>query len=207
MEGDNGTLTTALRPDFNLDLVLSAPWLYARRWLFRIDVLNSMAMELSLNLVAWELEAITRLIELKDISGIGHISEPLLVVPRKLLQPDDIDIAVIQRHLLQRGYADAQVQLQGDKPWRLYYGNTQSCLVSTILPASNDLHSMQKRVNDMLAKTAHELYEIIIVRDAATDAAVNDWLDAIIQSKTQKIQVVTVAGEGSQAALYNAGRP
>ncbi|MBK4726998.1 glycosyltransferase [Pantoea agglomerans] len=205
VEEGQGEVTTALRPDFNLDLVLSTPWRYARRWLFRLDAVNSMTMELSLNLIAWELEAITRLIELNDIAGIGHISEPLLVVPHILLQPDEIDIAVIQRHLEQRGYADGQVQVNGDKPWRLCYGETQSLMVSVIIPASNSLNDMQTVVDQMLINTSHELYEIIIVRDATTSAAVNAWLDSIVHSQTQKIPVVTLAGIGNDAAKYNAG--
>lgn len=205
VEEEDGTQTSALRPDFNLDLVLSTPWRYARRWLFRLDAVNSMTMELSLNLVAWELEAITRLIELKDIAGIGHISEPLLVVPGKLLQPDEIDIAVIQRHLQQRGYVDGQVQVNGHKPWRLSYGETQSLMVSVIIPARNDINNIQTVVDQMLRKTSHELYEIIIVRDATIGAGVNRWLDNIVHSHYQKIQVITLAGMGNDAARYNAG--
>lgn len=205
IEEENGTQVSALRPDFNLDLVLSTPWRYARRWLFRLDAVNSMTMELSLNLIAWELEAITRLIELKDIAGIGHISEPLLVVPQTLLQPDEIDIAVIQRHLQQRGYADGHVRVNGDKPWHLCYGETQSLMVSVIIPASNSLNDMQTVVDRMLVNTSHELYEIIIVRDSATDASVNSWLDTIVAANIAKIQVSTIAGIGNDAAKYNAG--
>lgn len=205
IEEASGERGTALRPDFNLDLVLSTPWHFARRWLFRLDAINSLSMELPVNLIAWELEAITRLIEQRDISGIGHISEPLLVVPRQSLQPDEIDIAVIQRHLQQRGYPDARVQVDADKPWQLCYGNTESCVVSVVLPASNDLHNMQVVVEQMLTKTAYEQYEIIIVRDSATDAAVNRWLDGIIQSQSRKIQVASAAGAGNLGALYNAG--
>lgn len=204
-EEQNGELVDALRPDFNLDLVLSTPWLYSRRWLFRRDAVNSIALELDVSLVAWELEAITRLIEQHEITGIGHLSEPLLVVPERLLAPDQIDIAVIQRHLQQRGYPDSWVQCDGDKPWQLCYGDTQACVVSIILPACNSLNNLQVGIELMLAKTAHEQYEIIIVRDAATDAAVSQWLDSIIQSQTRKIQVVSVAGKVNQAALYNAG--
>lgn len=205
IQEEKGEYTSALRPDFNLDLILSMPWLYARRWLFRVDVLNTVPVELPVHSPGWELEAITRLIEQEGISGIGHISEPQLVVPRTLLHPEPIDIAIIQRHLQQRGYPAAEVRVNGNHSWHLCYGETPSCFVSVIMPASQDLKNMQVGINQMLSNTSHEHYEIIIVRDRAMNSAVNQWLDTIDEAKINKIQIITVAETANDAARYNAG--
>lgn len=205
VELPGGELESALRPDFNLDLVLSTPWRFARRWAFRMEELNSIPVELPVNLVAWELEVITRLIEQYDISGIGHISEPLLAAPQHLLQPDDIDIAVIQRHLQQRGYPHGQVVVNGVQPWRLNYGDTLACAVSIVIPAGDDLNNIQRCVELMLGKTTHENYQIIVVRHAETDELVNGWLDNVMRSQQDKVQVVSVSGVATPAVLYNAG--
>lgn len=205
IERKNGELETALRPDFNLDLVLSTPWLYARRWLFHSDALNSISPELPVNTIAWELEVITRLVEQRDISGIGHVSEPLLVVPSSLLKADDIEAVVIQRHLEQRGYPQAQVTFNDDKPWRLSYGNTSLLAVSVIILAGDDLNYLQRCVELMVGKTTHETYEIIIVHQAGGDEILTGWLNNVIRGSSEKIVVVTLETGTAVAAMYNAG--
>lgn len=202
-ETAEGELETALRPDFNLDLLLSVPWRYARRWLFRREALAGLNCELSCDTPGYELEVITRLIEQQDISGIGHINEVLLVIPPFQLQPVEIEAAVIQRHIQQRGYPQGKVSIDGKHPWRLSYGDTSPCTVSIMIPAGSHLHNLQRCVDLILRKTTHENYEIIIVNHQQTDAMVNDWLQSIISKNLVKLQVVTSALNEGLAALIN----
>src|SRR5690606_40171067 len=74
-DGEHGI---ALRPDLNLDLLLSFPAGLSRHWLLRRDVLleqGGFAAECG---EAFELDYQLRLIERYGLACIGHISEPLL---------------------------------------------------------------------------------------------------------------------------------
>jgi hypothetical protein len=69
----------ALRPDLNLDLLLSLPASLSRHWLFNRQVWLQMGGFRQEAGQAIELDYILRLIESAGFEGLGHISEPLLI--------------------------------------------------------------------------------------------------------------------------------
>ncbi|MBN0749265.1 O-antigen biosynthesis protein, partial [Pseudomonas aeruginosa] len=109
MRLDDGELGAALRPDMNLDLLLSFPAGLSRHWLFRREPLLATGGFDESAGEAFELAYQLRLVEQRGLGCIGHISEPLLSGPALRLQDSTAERAAIEGHLRARGYAQATV--------------------------------------------------------------------------------------------------
>lgn len=110
MYGTDGKLSALLRPDFNLDLLLSMPAGMSRHWLFRHDTLLGAGGFDSNSGEALELDLLLRLIDAGGIDGFGHLPEPMLALPPQRIQTLGDEQRAILRHLQQRGYPHATVE-------------------------------------------------------------------------------------------------
>ncbi|MCO3057104.1 glycosyltransferase, partial [Pseudomonas aeruginosa] len=129
MRLDDGELGAALRPDLNLDLLLSFPAGLSRHWLFRREPLLATGGFDETAGEAFELAYQLRLVEQQGLGCIGHISEPLLAGEALRLHDSAAERAAIEGHLRARGYAQATVGSRLPGRYELDYGH--SCLLYT----------------------------------------------------------------------------
>ncbi|MEB5933436.1 glycosyltransferase [Pseudomonas mosselii] len=177
---DGGEMGAALRPDLNLDLLLSFPASMSRHWLFNRQVWLDMGGFRQEAGQAFELDHILRLIESAGFEGLGHISEPLLICDSPSLRDCRDERGVIQRHLHARGFAQARVESRLPGHYDLDYGVPGNVPVSIlILLQGNSTERVQRCVETILEKTANCSYEVLLLASADVAPAVNNWLDSV----------------------------
>lgn len=172
----------ALRPDLNLDLLLSLPASMSRHWLFNRQVWLEMGGFRQEAGQAFELDYILRLIESAGFEGLGHISEPLLISNAPALRDCPDERGVIQHHLHARGFAQARVESRLPGRYDLHYGASGDVPVSIlVLLQGNSTERAQRCMETLLEKTTHRNYEVLLLASENAGPAVNSWLDGVAQ--------------------------
>src|SRR5690606_4427183 len=163
MRLENGEHGIALRPDLNLDLLLSFPAGLSRHWLLRRDVLLEQGGFAAECKEAFELEYQLRLIERHGLACIGHISEPLLASDAFALRDSLQERAVIERHLQARGYQQARVDSRLPGRYWLDYGHAQLGSVSILIVVQDRLPQIQRCMETLLEHTGYTNYEVLLL--------------------------------------------
>ncbi|WP_434119722.1 glycosyltransferase [Pseudomonas fortuita] len=186
---DGAEMGAALRPDLNLDLLLSLPASLSRHWLFNRQVWLEMGGFRQEAGQAFELDYILRLIESAGFEGLGHISEPLLVCDAPSLRDCPDERGVIQRHLQTRGFAHARVASRLPGRYDLDYGAPGDAPVSIlILLQGNSTERVQRCMETILEKTTYRNYEVLLLARDNASPAVNSWLDNVARLGTDAIR-------------------
>ncbi len=179
MRFEDGNLDFLLRPDINLDLLLSLPVGLARHWLFRHDVWCDMGGFSSFCPDAFELEFILRLIEVGGFQGLGHISEPLVIGDVLELKDNVQEREVIERYLCARGFDQPRVSYRASGHYDVDYGHAATPLVSIILLVAGQLERIQLCVESVLENTDYRNFEMLFVDHGNADPQSIEWLDGI----------------------------
>lgn len=188
-QGD-GSLGAVLRPCFNLDYLLSFPAGMARHWLFRRDTVIEAGGFDTRFPDAFELELILRLIDLKGLAGLGHISEPLLISSPPALANVEDELLVIINHLQARGYENAKIAAAKPGRYSLDYNHSYNPVVSILILAGMHLGKLQRCIEGLLAGTAYQLFEIILIDSGSGDKEVHEWLLGLASLQEPKLNVL-----------------
>ncbi|MDF0731922.1 glycosyltransferase [Pseudomonas entomophila] len=178
---NEGQVGAVLRPDFNLDYLLSLPASMGRHWLLRRDVVVAAGGFDTRYRQSPEFELILRLIDLGGLDGLGHIAEPLLISDSPQLADVADERNAITRHLHARGYESPEVLCDKPGQYRIRYGHRQQPLVSILILAGSDLNYLQRCVESVLQHTRHRHYELLLIESDPAAAEVNGWLNALAQ--------------------------
>jgi GT2 family glycosyltransferase len=155
-----GEISTLLRPDFNLDMLLSWPAGMARHWFFRRDAFLEAGGFDPGYANAQEFELLLRLIEMGGLAGLGHVHEPLFIASPPPLANNAHEVAAIERHLRTRGYEQAVVDTSLPGRYRLLYGHAAQPLVSIVV--AQDQPALAERcMRSIREKTGYPDYEIV----------------------------------------------
>lgn len=202
---DTGEPATLMRPDFNLDMLLSCPATMARHWIFRRDVfLEAGGFDPAFE-QAPEFELLLRLIEAGGLDGLAHVHEPLLSTAAPPLVNNDHELAAIAKHLRARGYDNATVDATPPGRYRILYGHIAQPLVSIIIPTKDQFALLERCVSTLLEKTTYPHYEIVLVDNGSTDPAACAWLDGLAALGEARIRVLRYPGPFNYAAMNNLG--
>ncbi|SCW34038.1 Glycosyl transferase family 2 [Pseudomonas peli] len=188
-----GGLGIALRPDLNLDMLLSLPAGMSRHWLFKRDVWLDMGGFRAEAGEAFELDYILRLIEAQGFNGLGHISEPLLICNALNLKDSPDERATIQRHLLARGFQDARLGSRLSGCYDLDYGVASNALVSILVLVKGALGKVQRCLESVLERTSYPHYEVLLLDQGNDDPVLLEWLAGLEQLGTEHIRVLRFA--------------
>ena len=195
----------ALRPDFNLDYLLSMPGVMARNWLFRCTAVVGAGGFNERYPAALELELILRMINTQGLGGFGHLCEPL-VINQSACAPQHPEWAeVVTLHLRERGYAHAKVTCPRAGQFKIDYGHLQQPLVSIVLVLDTDLPALQRCVLSVLEHTRYPHYELLIVNNACTDPQAGTWLAGSQQLLGNRLQVLDLQAATGRASAINLG--
>jgi len=196
-----GTTGLLLRPDFNLDLLLSYPAGLSRHWLYRRDVLLQAGGFSADFAEALEFELQLRLIEQGGLVGLGHVAEPLLTCLARPLSDNPAERAALARHLAVRGYAQARVTSQWPGRYQIDYGHEPMAGVSILLDTGANLALLQRCVESLLGHT-QGAYEILLL-DRGSRGELSDWLAAIEEMGERQLRVLRYPASTSREAAYN----
>ena len=192
----------AFRPEFNLDLLLSSPKTMAQHWLFRRELIVAAEGLDTAYPSSAEFDLIVKLIESQGFGSIAHLAEPLLTSPlqtRAILE----DVAIIERHLCNRGYPEGQVAIDKFFNYRLRYNHPQGADVSIVIFANWHFASLVGCVTTVLEKTAYSRYELIIVSDNQGTPERDIWLSNLASIDPARIKTLHFEGEFNQGAMAN----
>lgn len=201
----NAQLGLLLRPDFNLDMLLSAPSSLSGHWLFRRQTLQSeggfdQAFPRSFQL-AYQL----RLVERHGLGSIHHVAEPLLIAPPAPLQDQQEERDVILRHLHTRGYDAARIDSMLPGCHAIDYGHPQQPSISVMVVVEGRLPQVQRCVESLLATTRYPFYELLLLDHGNAAPELLSWLESIEKLGLKQIRVLRFPAEASRATVCNAG--
>jgi GT2 family glycosyltransferase len=191
------------RPGVNLDYLISLPVIMAGHWLFNREALlacGGFAPQLP---QAMEFDLILRLIETQGINSIEHIAEPLVNCPAPALDSNPDEIAALESHLRNRGYAAHHVHEYPARHYHVTYGHSTQPLVSIIIPTKDQLPLLRRCVESLLEKTRYFNYEVIIVDNNSQERDSITWLTEINAIGGQKIRVLSYPHPFNFSAINN----
>lgn len=200
----SGDMGAVLRPDLNLDLLLSLPASMSRHWLFNRQVWLEMGGFRQEASQAFELDFILRLIESAGFEGLGHISEPLVISDSSPLRDCPDERGVVQRHLHARGFPQARVESRLPGRYDLDYGAPGDAPVSIlILLGGKSTERVQRCMETILEKTTYGNYEVLLLARDNAVAAVKSWLDSVAQLGTDAIRCISYPAGMAPAQIRN----
>lgn len=203
MRQDVEDLGALLRPDLNLDLLLSLPASMAHHWLFRRDLWLEMGGFAEEYPQAFELEYILRLIERGGFDGLGHISEPLLITDAPVLKENPQEREVIARHLIARGYHQPVVKSRLPGRYEIDYGHPLQPRVSILIVVKDRFAWVQRCLESLLAKTAYPNFEVLLLDHGNTTPEIQHWLAGIEQMGVQGLRVLRFEADSSREQIQN----
>lgn len=197
-------LSVGLRPDFNLDFLLSHPAAMGRHWIFRRSaVLESGGFTQGFG-DAIEFDLILRMVNQLGMHCFGHIPEPLVITPPPACD-DTAYLAALQQHLLARGYSQAQIQSFGAGRYAIDYGHVQRPQVSIVVAAGSDLPALQRCVMSVMERTRYRQFEVLVVAAACDAPDVMQWLHDVQLLNVAQLRVVRPGRRCTASEARNLG--
>lgn len=199
----DGSLGVALRPDFNLDYLISFPSGMVQHWIFRRDEFCRLGkFDPSMGEAA-ELDYLLRLIQVGGLAGLGHIPEPLTISAAPLLCDNANEIKAIEKHLKARGYEQAEIISNLPGRYHVYYNLNERPLVTIIIPTRNQLSMIRRCVESVIETTRYQNFEIIIVDNDSDEEDAKEWLAAIESLNDEKIKLLRYPFPFNYSAINN----
>ncbi|MCU7645145.1 glycosyltransferase [Pseudomonas piscis] len=197
------------KPDFNLDLMRSYPYVgralaFSRERFLAEGGFDPLRGELAAHDLLW------RLVEAAGPQSIEHIAEIQLEsefsFAQWLSRPQVIEASegLVSAHL-QRIGVEHRI-CHDDLPLlnRIDYLHGKRPLVSIIVTCGDSLVALQRCVESLIEQTAYNHYEILLVDSGSRDPAMADWLAAMAQLGASLLRVLPYDGPVGQVALINA---
>lgn len=151
----DGLVSPCFKPDFNLDLFLSSPQRYMRRFFFRRESWQEMGGFHPNYSSSFEFELLIRYIFKWDIGCIGHISEVTTIISEEMFVdscPGE-ERKVIDFYLQQRGFNQGRAEAAAHGTWHIHYAQTRPEKVSILLDTGDDQHLVLRCVHNLLNDT------------------------------------------------------
>jgi len=209
LEAD-GHRAPVFRPDFNLDLLRSYPYVgrglaFSREAFIEHGGFAAGLIELSPH------DLIFRLVETRGPHAIEHIGEVLLHArqhfPAWLGEASvrDGNAAMVARHLQRLGLgfdiAPGVIRLIN----RINYRHAGQPLVSVVIASQGRLGGLQACLESLLERTAYSQFEVLIVSAEDDPADTRDWLRAMAEIGGAKLRVIDAPAASNLSALLNLG--
>ncbi|HEX5353521.1 MAG TPA: glycosyltransferase [Rhodanobacteraceae bacterium] len=205
---DGAPAAPVLKPDVNLDLMRSYPYV-GHALAFRRDyalAVGGFAEEPS-ELGAQDL--LLRLLERYGLHTIGHIAEPVLSAGQpytEWLATPAVTArcaAVVSAHLDRLRIAH-EIQ-SGGVPGvnRVRYLHDREPPVSIIIPTRDQMPMLNGLIESLLAKTRYKNYELLIVDNDSRDPAACAYLDGIERMQNPQLRVLRWPHPFNYSAINN----
>jgi len=195
--------TPRFKPDFNLDLLRSTPYMgnfcvIKREVLQKIDGFQPYTN--------YENHALAlRVYEQFGESAFGHIPDVLFHVSSssKRGRDDRILRDVVQHHLI-RSNIDAVVT-EGYQPdtVRVIYNHSTTPKVSIVIPSRDKLEFFQPCIESLLEKTDYSDYEIIVVDHQSEDPDALTYYEKLLDEYPDKVRLLRYKDKFNFSAMMN----
>lgn len=205
---DGESAEPAFKPDFNLDLMRSYPYVgralaFQRERFLALGGFTSTFAELAPHDVLW------RMVESDGLQVVGHIAEVLLEskydLSQWLINPGVVEQSprILEAHLQRLGIAHEVRVGNSGLLNRVDYHHARRPLVSVVIVTQDQTATLQRCVETLLEKTAYTEYELLLVDNGSESAEALAWLDGMAQMGSERIRVLSYLQKGNAAALHN----
>lgn len=160
----DGLVSPCFKPGFNLDLFLSSPQRYLRRFFFRRESWLEMGGFSPEFASSFEFELLIRYIFQWDIGCIGHISEVTMIVPEEMFDENCPveERKVIDYYLQQRGFTQGRADAGAHGAWHIHYSQTSPAKISILIDAGSDAQLALRCVHNLLTGTDWPDLEVLL---------------------------------------------
>ncbi|WAG77618.1 glycosyltransferase [Metapseudomonas furukawaii] len=201
---DSATTGALYRPDFNLDLLRSYPYM-GRALAFEAGAMRqALQPGGAFSVYEW----IFRFYERFGASAIGHAAEVAVQTAEPFAdwlvnsaQALAFPLA-LQRHLERSGIAHQLLPRAEAGLQRVRYLHEQSASVSIIIHGKGDLASLQLCLESLIEHTTREFFEIIVI-DAFGDDRAQAYLVQLAEIAAGRIVVASCAVDDAEPAVLN----
>lgn len=198
----------AFKPDFNLDLMRSYPYVgralaFERNRFLALGGFDAAFSELAPHDVLW------RMVEQGGTQAVGHIAEVLLEsaldLSGWLARPDVVENSqrLLEAHLQRLGIAHAIRSGSSELLNRVDYQHEDRPLVSIIIVTKDQTAALQRCIESLLEKTAYCHYELLLIDNGCESAEALSWLAGMAQLGSERIRVLAYPQQGNAAAVRN----
>ncbi len=205
---DGESAEPAFKPDFNLDLMRSFPYVgralaFQRERFLALGGFESTFAELAPHDLLW------RMVESDGTQVIGHVAEVLLEssfdLSKWLSEPGVLaqNPRLLEAHLQRLGIAHELRESGSPLLNRIDYKHVRRPLVSIIIAARDQTAAMQRCVETLLEKTAYSEYELLLVDNGSQSPEALAWLEGMAQLGSDRVRVLTYPQQGNASAMYN----
>lgn len=199
----SGELQHAMRPDFNLDYLLSCPQEMASHWLFQRDTLLQAGGFDAGYHGALEWEMILRLIDRHGPAGLGHVAEPWVIVTPTAPQANAHQEQALLRHLERRGYVQAVLEQPAPGTYAIDYRHAQPASVSVLVVPGEQQAAFERCVISLLEHCRTVQWQLLVAVSPQTTPAVLGWLQAAAGLMADKLRIVQVPAAASYTRACN----
>lgn len=190
------------RPDFNLDLLRSMP--YMGNFLLKKEMYFEAGGYSRIG-SAEAYDLCLRAVECSGESAVGHITDVLFHMPaqQQIELNEAGGIQALTEHLSRLNTPGEVFGGYLPGTFRIAYHHHAEPLVSIIIPTKDKLEFLKPCVDSLLEKTTYPNYEIIIVDNQSADPDTLDYLTEIKQSYPTKVRVIFYRHEFNFSAINN----
>ncbi|NWA10359.1 glycosyltransferase [Pseudomonas gingeri] len=196
------------KPDFNLDLMRSYPYVgralaFQREAFLAHGGFDVRCAELAPHDVLW------RMVESDGTRAVEHIAEIQLEsafsLSRWLSLPELVELNpyVVQAHLERLGVEHEVRPGEGRLLNRIDYHYPSRPLVSIIIVSKDQCAALQRCVESLLEKTLYTEYELLLVDNGSEGAEAQAWLAGMAQLGSDRLRVLEYLPQGNAAAVRN----
>ncbi|UXY13704.1 glycosyltransferase [Chitiniphilus purpureus] len=208
LRADGRVADPVFKPDFNLDLLRSMPYMGRAFAIQRQALLDLGGWPEALG-EAGHLELLFRVVEQQGLHTIGHLDHMLHHSAEPFgawLAREDIARAAqiaTQAHLARMG-VDAAV-LPGSAPGlqRVVYRHAGQPLVSVIVPTKDQLPMLRRCIETLLEQTRYPNYELLVVDNNSETPEAKAYLDGLVALSDPRIRVLRYPHPFNFSAINN----
>lgn len=207
---DGESLDPVFKPDFNLDMLRSYPYVgrnlaFQRQAVLACGGLQSRFGELASIDLMWQV------FESSGSLAIGHVAEVLVESQYSLAQwlavPQVVEQSapVVEAHLQRLGIDYRLKSGPGVLLTHIEYLHPTRPLVSIVIVSKDQLALVQRCVECLLGNTGYGHFEVVLVNNASVSADARAWFAGMGRLGGDKLRVLECESTLTPAAAFNAG--
>lgn len=193
-QGEAFLTEPVFKPDFNLDLLRSYPYVgrllaFSRDRFLAVSGFDPEFGELGPHDLLW------KIVEGDGTAAVGHIAQVLVHCRQSysswLSEPgvQSASAMLVSRHLDRIGLAHTHLPVSPKVVNRLQYHFSEQPLVSIVIVSDARLAHLQNCLDSLLEKTDYPTYEVIVIPSLEESAPGRAWLDGIASLGSEQLRV------------------
>ncbi|UVL63149.1 glycosyltransferase [Pseudomonas sp. B21-032] len=197
------------KPDFNLDLMRSFPYVGRMLAFERTRLLELGGFTADYDVLAPQ-DLLWRMVESHGLQVVEHVAE-LLVQSQysySSWQSEPACLAqaprVLQAHLQRLGIEAELVSAENSMLTRVLYQHADTPAVSIIIVAGQDLQALRRCVESIFEHTAYRNYEVLIATKGDEPQDLQSWLAAMRQLGSDQLHIVQSEDSAGQQLINQA---